>query len=244
MRGRLAIAVLVCAFVVTGCSKKEQPQATPSFDTQVSASATPPSGSPTAQATGGTNSNPYPKDAKAYAQALLSAWGQKDKTRISQLAIQAAAQQIADNGYPNSNWNSFQGCNGDGPAHTACTFQNADGDTARIRLLNSQLGNPTAVTEAQLMRMRYATNAGDYASDFVQAWREKNTEHMKRLSNSTVTSFFQNKIPANGYTIGVSEMDASHWKVELSGLPVGEMSYVLKVNKAAIGKPGAIVQAS
>jgi hypothetical protein len=242
------LVVLVCAVLVAGCGEKSEPQATPTFATSLapSDSASPSTApSPSATATSGGNQGPaYPTNAKAYAQAFLAAWGAKDNARINQLANQAALLQL--NGYSglNNQWNTFVSCVADGGTYTVCVFRNAHGDEIKLRLSNPLLGKPAAVTEALVDKTTYPAAAGDYASSFVQAWQAGNTDRMKRYANSSVISFFNGKKPSGGYTINVSEWDSTHWKVSLSGLPVGDASYTMKVQKSALGKASAIVGAS
>jgi hypothetical protein len=244
-----ALVVILCAVLVSGCGKKSEPQATPTFDTNVTASApaTPSAAaSPSASPSQPGNQGPtYPTNAKAYAQALLAAWGAKDNNRINQLANQAAAQQIADGGNPNNQWNTFVACSPDGNAYTVCTFRNAHGDEVKVRLSNPLLGKPAAATEALMNKTTYPSNAGDYGGEFLDAWRNGNTDRMKRLSGNSVVSTFTGKNQSNGYTIGVEEWgDGTHWKVVFSGLPLGSPGFTLKVHKATLGKASAIVGAT
>ncbi len=171
-----------------------------------------PSGNPTGGGqgnTGGAAASPtpfvYPKDAKAYAQAVLTAWGNKDLVRVALLTTPAALQQIKDNGYPDNHWTYIKS---DGAAgSTYCTFRNNNGDEVVIRVTNSLLGLKLAVSEAPLERTTYPTNAHDYVNAFLNAWSKGNLQRMRKYAaddayaNATVT-----KPPLSG-SIPAGEMD-------------------------------------
>ncbi len=254
MRALFVTALVICALAAASCGKKETPQATPpSFATDTGASAGA-SGSPggqgqgqptpTSTKAGGGNAAPtYPKDAKDYARALLVANSNKDKTRVDQLAQQSAVLQLSTNMNLDANWNTFVSCNPDGGSHTLCIFRNTHGDEAAVKLANAQLGHPTAAVEALIDRTTYPSDASNYASTFANAWGKGNVDRMKRLSNSGTVSFFTGKTPASsGYTAYPSP-DGSNTKVTMSGLPVGEFSFVLRIANGSLGKPNAIASA-
>ncbi|NUT35985.1 MAG: hypothetical protein HOV79_23265 [Hamadaea sp.] len=237
-----ALATAV-ALAGAGCSKSSSDSQSPSVTTTVgpteTASAAPTSSavtSPSATKTsgGGTTTVTYPTTPKAYAQALLSAWGSKNSSRIDQLATQAAVQQIKDNGYPNATW-TYIACDASGDT-TSCLFRNAHGDECRITLNTIQIGHPTAVTEALLSKTTYPTTTSDYVSTFINAWRQGNTQRMTRLANSTVTSGLKGKsAPEGGTMVGPYEAG----RVQVS-VPNGPILFYVEIDPALLGKAHAI----
>lgn len=243
-----AVAVVLFALLVSGCGKKADPQAVPSVATSAGGSATP-AATETATASpsktpGGDTGPTYPGNAKDYTKALLQAWSAKNTSRINQLANQGAALQIGGMGTPNGEWNTYVSCNPDGSGYTKCIYRNVHGDEATIRLQNSQIGHPTAVTEALLDKTQYPNDAAGYAQAFWGAWSHGNTDRMRRLSNSgSVVSFFNGKEKPTGAT--AYPTDAGQYvNVRMEGLPAGAFTYTLKVQKSLLGKPSAIVGAS
>jgi len=255
MRATVIVATVVCGLAISGCaSKDKQPSATPSFDTSVTSSAAPGSASEPAPSpgssqgsSGGGGGGPatptYPKNAKDYAQALLLAFGKNDKTRVGQLAAQAAVLQLASHTGLDPNWTVHVSCQADGGSHTRCVFRNAHGDEASVRVANAQLGAPTAVVEALIDRTTYPASASSYASTFALAWQNGNTERMRRLSSSSVVSFFSGKTPASGYQASTTP-NGDFTFVSMSGLPAGSFSFKLRIANASLGKANAIVAVS
>lgn len=253
MRARFIIAFAVCALGVASCGEKAEPQAMPSFASDgspgASAGATGgPGQTPDAQPTapggsGGATAPVYPKNAKDYTLALLKAHSANNKTRVNQLAQQAAVLQLAS--YPglDGNWNAFVSCQVENGTHTLCIWRNSHGDVGSVKLVNLQLGHPTAVVEALIDKTTFGTSADNYAQAFVSAWQEGNKERMKRLSNSTVVSFFSGKTPATGYTAHPSP-DGQYTKVVMEGLPAGGFTFTLRITTASLGKANAIAQVS
>lgn len=236
-----ALATAV-AFAGAGCSKSSPDSLAPSVTTTVGAteSATPTASavatpSPTKTSGGGSATVTYPTTAKAYAQALLSAWGSKNSSRIDQLATQSAVQQIKDNGYPNSQW-TYINCDASGDT-TSCLFRNAHGDECTVTLNTIQIGHPTAVTEALLSKTTYPSATGDYVNAFINAWRQGNTQRMTRLANSTVTSSLKGKSAPDGVQIG----DYAAGRVRVDLLPAGSgPSFYVEIDPGLLGKAHAI----
>lgn len=258
MRATVIVATVVCGLIVSGCgSKDKQPTATPSFDTSASASTEPSAGSgtgtggspapgsSTGSGGGGNQAPTYPKNAKDYAQALLTAFGKNDKTRLGQLASQGAVLQLQTQTGLDPNWTVYVSCGADGSAHTQCVFRNAHGDVASVRIENAKLGSPTAGTEALIDRTTYSTDPSQYASTFAFAWKDGNTERMRRLSNASVVSFFNGKTKAIAYST-MPHNDGDFWTVDTYDGSVGGggFSFKLKIAKSSLGKPNAIVAAS
>ncbi|HEX6683364.1 MAG TPA: hypothetical protein VF062_11240 [Candidatus Limnocylindrales bacterium] len=249
-RAIVIVAAVVCGLAASACSgKPKQPSAVPSFDTTVTSSPSPspsvavltstPASNPQAGGGGGPAAPTYPKSAKDYVQAMLLAFGKNDKSRMGQLAAQAALLQLASHTGLDPNWTVFVSCKPEGGSHTLCVFRNAHGDVASVKATNSLLGQPAAIVEALIDRTTYASDAAGYAGKFGLAWQNGNTERMRRLSSSSVVSFFSGKTPANSYTPYVSGDT-----VTMEGLPAGSFSFKLRVAGASLGKANAIVQAS
>jgi len=257
MRATVIVATVVCGLIVSGCgSKDKQPTATPSFDTSVTSSGATPSERPgtgsspaPGASTGGGGGGPaaptYPKSAKDYAQALLQAFGKNDKTRLGQLASQGALLQLQTQTGLDPNWTVYVSCGPDGSAHTQCVFRNGHGDVASVRVENAKLGSPMAGTDALIDRTTYSTDPGQYASTFALAWKDGNTERMRRLSNSTVVSFFNGKTKAIAYSTQANK-DGDFWNVKTYDASVGGggFSFTLRIANGSLGKAGAIVSAS
>lgn len=236
------IGLLIAAAALTGCAKKQQPNAQPTVSTVLgdSPSATPtatdqPSASPTG---GGQNAPTYPSSAKSYAQSLLSAWGSKNFTRLDQLAIQSAVQQVKDNGYPDKNW-TYISCSTPDSTYSECLFRNAHGDEVVVKMTTTQLGHPTAVTEALLSKTTYSNSAGDYVGAFIYAWQQGNTQRMTRLATSTVTNYFKGKTAPAAYSTN-TEGTAGHTKVIITELGGSGGSWIFNVVNESLGKSHAI----
>ncbi len=211
-----------------------------------------PSGTTSATATtppapGGGGAPVYPKDAKLYAQELFKAWAKPDYNRLGQLAIQSAVQQIKDSinfgGQPNSQWTYVRCGSAETSGFTACVFRNAHGDEATIKMANAQLGFPTAVTEAQLMRTQYANDPGSYVAAFINAWQEGNTQRMARLANTSV----KNVVVGSGTPLAAfgqstpAYIGGGYSKVEINGLSSDSgRYYTFSVLTDPNGKPNAI----
>lgn len=257
-RAIVIVAAVVCGLATSACSSKPgQPSAVPSFET-TGAPSSPATTSPepaTPRAStgeggdgvagegGGPAAPAYPQSAKDYVQALLQAFGRNDRSRMGQLAAQAALLQLASHTGLDPHWTVYVSCKPEGGSHTLCVFRNAHGDVASVKATNSLLGRPAAIVEALIDRTTYASDAGQYASAFADAWQDGNTQRMRRLSSSTVVSFFNGKTRANGYT-PVPAPDGDFWTVSMEGLPAGSYSFKLRIAKASLGKANAIVAAS
>lgn len=256
MRATVIVATVLCGLIVSGCgSKDKQPTATPSFDTSATtdASAPPTGGTGTSPAPGSTagggDGGPvaptYPKNAKDYVQALLQAFGKNDKTRLGQLASQGAVLQLQTQTGLDPNWTVHVSCGPDGSGYTQCIFRNAHGDVASVRVENAKLGSPMAGTEALIDRTTYSMDPGQYAGTFALAFQNGNTERMRRLSSSSVVSFFNGKTKALAYTTQATK-DGDFWNVKTYDGSVGGggFSFTLRIANGSLGKASAIVGAT
>jgi hypothetical protein len=176
---------------------------------------------------------------------LLQAFGKNDKSRLGQLASQNAVLQLQSMTGLNPDWTVYVSCGADGASHTQCVFRNAHGDVASVRVDNAKLGSPMAGTEALIDRTTYSTDPGQYASTFALAWKDGNTERMRRLSSSSVVSFFNGKTKALAYSTQATK-DGDFWNVKTYDGSVGGggFSFTLRIANGSLGKANAIVQAS
>ncbi|NUO61054.1 MAG: hypothetical protein HOV71_06200 [Hamadaea sp.] len=238
----LRLATVLAALALAGCSGSTPSSQAPSVTTTVGPSDSP-SASPTTSAaasptpgsskTGGSTFT-IPTTAKGYAQALLAAWGNKNSSRLDLLANQATVQQIKDNGYPNADW-TYIDCTASGET-SECVFRNAHGDEVLISLVNTQLGHPTAATQALLSRTTYPSDAGAYVGAFLSAWQGGNQQRMARLGSSSVTSALKGKTVPSGYTTSVSGST-----VRIEQLPAGAgPTFVFTIVSGNLGKAHAI----
>jgi hypothetical protein len=253
-----AIATFAIAVLgLTGCGR-EQPASganpPPPGDQQIggappasaSPSATPPAGGGGGGGGGGGNQGPtYPKDARAYTQEFLRAWGARNFSRLGQLGDDAAVQQVRDSvstgGAPNNQWTYIRcGPAEQMPDHTACTFRNAHGDESTVKLLTAKLGSPKAVTEAPLDRTAYDSSPGDYVSDMLRAHGAGNRQRVLRLSTSTVRGKLTCDMSGGSVAI-VTPIDGMYSAVKLEGAgsDIGK-SYEFKVLSQPGGKPNAV----
>ncbi|HEX6870135.1 MAG TPA: hypothetical protein VF163_03465 [Micromonosporaceae bacterium] len=254
-RAFAATTIAVVALALAGCGGGDPaPSSSQPGDSQIGGAPTPTATTPSAgggatptTGSGGSTSTPYfPKDAKAYAQELLKAWAAKNYTRLNQLAIQSTVQQIRDSvnsgGVPNSQWTNIS-CGAADTGSTSCLFRNAHGDVATIKLNNTQLGFPTAATEAMLERTVYPSDPGSYAATFMSAWQEGNTQRMARLSSSSIASFFVGQGKALGASSQYTPVDlgSGYVAVQFSGLSDDSgRYYTLKLLASPGGKANAI----
>jgi hypothetical protein len=245
----IPLVAVALAFALAGCGtgKNAGTDASPSTDTQIGGA---PSGTasatPAGSATASVPASPlYPTTAKAYAQEFLKAWSKKDYSRLDQLGSVAAVQQVKDSvtygGLPNANWHYIKCDGGGGTTH--CTFRNDNGDETVIALNDSQIGHPTAVTEAPLDRTVYATTPGQYVNNFIGAWENDNRQRMLAYSTQAVVDWAVTKPPITSYTLGCNAA-AGKTDVMIDGLG-GDLgkSYGLEVDNAlaGAGKKHAIV---
>jgi hypothetical protein len=245
----LVALVVAIALALAGCGgTSPNANASPSGDGQFGGA---PSGSASATTTGGStpSSGPtsplYPTTAKAYAQELLKAWSNKNYSRLDQLAVVSAVAQIKDSitygGLPNTNWHYI---NCDGAAGTThCTFRNDNGDETVIALNNSQIGHPTAVTEAPLDRTVYATSPGPYVANFIGAWSTGNRQRMLAYSTQAVVDYAAPLPAITSYNLGCSPA-GSKTNVMIYGIgdDLGKSdAFVVDTALASAGKKHAIV---
>lgn len=249
---RLAATALACGLLAAGCGGKSEPQTSPSFETTLTESATPAPTPSAAAATpspttgsgngGGNNTPTYPTNAKSYAQALLSAWGSRNSSRIDQLADQATVQQIKDSGHPNASW-TYIYCDGD-DVHTVCVFRNAHGDVANVKILESQLGHPVAAVEAHVVPTEYATAATDYVSAFVSAWQQGNKQRLQRYADNDVAAFFAGRTAPASHSVSESGSADGLVSIKLTTGAPDNGEYTFTVRMSNLGRAEAITDCS
>lgn len=253
--GRAALALAgVMAFVLLGaaaCGKKGDPQATPTADTiltgspSVAASVAPSSSaaaSPQAsQTSSGGQTVTFPSSAKEYGLATLAAFASGSKAKLDLFAVQAAVAQFGGHGKPNSQWTNLS-CEAAGADHTACDYRNAHGDDARLTMLKTQLGHPTATTDVFLNKTQYSMDAAGYVSDFMAAWGDGNKQRMTRYASASIASSFTGKTPPTGSQTNAGQ-NGKTWTVTVTGLPLGSGNWTFTVNGDKLGGGNAITAA-
>jgi hypothetical protein len=93
----------------------------------------------------------YPKDAKGYCLAGVTAWAGHQTTRVNDLSTDAAAQMWGGlTPGLNNAWkvDGLEGASGS----TYCTLTNATGDQLQVQVLNQTLGRPRAIADVMLTR--------------------------------------------------------------------------------------------
>jgi len=251
-RTAIAVPALAC-LALAGCGGGGQPGAngtqTAGGDSQIggappaSATATP-STSPTQ---GGNSGSLYPKSARTYAQEFLRAWMAKSYPRLEQLGDTAAAAQVKDSitysGLPNPQW-IYISCGHAGTGFTVCLFRNAHGDQTNIKLNESKLGAPKAVTEAPLDRTTYPDKPEAYAQTLLGAYQAGNVQRVIRLSNNTVKGVLRCKLEGGMQVNTVTMVDSTYSKVNIVGLgPDLGRSYTFTVLTMPGGKAHAVKDA-
>ena len=190
----------------------------------------------TAQTTTNPPAPAYPNTARAYAEAVLAAWGQKQNTRLMDLTTAQVHEQIIEiPGPPNQQW-GYVKCDG-AAGSSYCSFVNADGDVITLRIVNQFLGGPHAATEVKLDQTEYLSNAKDYVKAFVEAWRNGNTKRMLALSSQAEVDFFTHYAPPDTYQI-CSFHVAPVWQVRFHN--AAGLDYIAKVSDSLLGKKHAI----
>lgn len=251
------MAVLAFALLTTAaCGKKdESPQADPTFGTVLSGT---PSADPSAAASGapgasnapkpsstggGQQAPTYPSSAKDYGIATLTAWAGGNKSRLDQLAAQPAVMQFASHQVGSNQWTTVN-CSVPTSGYTMCVYRNGHGDEVEVTMQDSQLGHPTATTDARVDKTRYPAAAADYVGTFLNAWGVGNTQRMTRMSSSSVVGFFTGKKPPSSGSETHATQNGSTWTVNTTGRPLGELSFKFTVNGSKLGGANAITAAT
>ena len=127
----------------------------------------------------------FPGTAKAYAQAVVTAWKQGQVNTLGSLTTPGVQEQLLEIPQPlNDAW-SYLRC--DGTAGSSyCLFVNADGDELTLRISHPLLGKAHAATEVTLDLTAYPADGVAYVKEFVAAWQIGNTTRMLKLSKPSV----------------------------------------------------------
>lgn len=241
MTARVAAAALtltLLAGVLTGCGTVQggTPNA-PLSTSGVEGLGDGPTNAPTTPATTAPPAPPtYPATARAYAEAILTAWRLKQQSRLADLTTAQVEEQIIEiPGPPNQQW-VYQTCDG-AAGSSYCAFVNVEGDVITLRISNQFLGKPDAATEVKLDLTVYAPKATDYVKSFVEAWRNGNTRRMLALSSQGEVDYFTHYTPPSTYTV-CSFKVGTLWQVRVYNSD--GLSYLMKVTDAQLTKPHAI----
>jgi hypothetical protein len=230
-----AAALLATLFAASACGglsvvSNPTPSTTPS-KAAPSATTTPTSAAPTTNAP-----TTYPTSAQAYGEKTLAAWGAIQIQTLSDLTTPDAQNQLNALAIPpNQPWN-FVNCDG-AAGSVYCRFASNDGDVITLRMLNTTLGKPHAVTEVKFDPTVYPTDAVSYVKAFIEAWRDANSRRMLALSSQTEVDYFTHYTPPEAYTVcGLKSGDT--WSVRVYN-GVG-LNYVVKVADPVLGNKHAI----
>jgi hypothetical protein len=233
---------LIAALGLTGCGLDVTgPNPTPDLTATPTATASPAPTTATAVADPATSTSTpaapvYPATAKAYAEAVLAAWKQKQIAKLGDLTTALVQDQIISiPGPPNQDW-AYQRCDS-AAGSTYCVFINADGDVITLRLTNTLLGKAHAATEVKLNQTEYSSDAKQYVQAFVEAWRNGNTRRMLALSSQSAVDFFNHYVPPETYQV-CTRYIAPNWRVRIYNSD--GLNYRVLIADSARGKPHAI----
>jgi hypothetical protein len=156
--------------------------------------------------------------------------------------VQQIRDSITFGGKPNSTW-TYISCRPGDTGFTICVFRNAHGDETAITMNDTQIGFPTAVTEAPLERTRYAASTNDYVSAFIYAWQQGNQQRMARYSSTSTKDYFIGQGDALVAYILDQPVDigGGHVTVQINDTSfVGGQNYVVTIASGSLGKANAI----
>jgi hypothetical protein len=178
----------------------------------------------------------FPSSPRAYAEAVLAAWSQRQVTRLGDLTTSPVQSQILEfPGLPDQHW-TYQRCDG-AAGSSYCSFGNTDGDMITLRLVNQQVGTAHAATEVRFDRTVYANDAGEYVKGFVEAWRNANTARMEALSSPSEAEYFTHYAPPDTYSVCTVEA-GSTWQVRVFNFDGA--NYLMRVSSTDLGNKHAI----
>lgn len=229
-----ALTLAGCGITVSGPPPEpgealQDPSATPSPTTAV-ATAAPTSTPPLVAAPA------YPSTARAYAEAVLDAWRQKQVPRLGDLTTPLVQDQILSiPGPPDQAW-SHDRCDA-AIGSMYCVFINNDGDVITLRISNQLLGKAHAAYEVALDQTEYSLDAKQYAQAFVEAWRNSNTKRMLAMSSPAGVEFFTHYPPPSTYQV-CARLVTNTWRVRIYN--AAGMNYRVLIPDSARGRPHAI----
>jgi hypothetical protein len=255
-RTALAIAILsVAALAPAACGKANPPGSngtqSPGGDSQIGGAppTSPTATSDTTQTQGSNTGTLYPKSARTYAQEFLRAWMAKNYPRVDQLGNDGASAQVKDSvkfsGLPNVQFVYISCGHAEMAGFTVCVFRNSHGDQTNIKMEESKLGSPDAVTEAPLERTTYPDKPEAYAEALLGAYQAGNVQRVLRLSNQNVKGVLRCKLDGGMQVNTVTMVDSQYSKVNIVGLgPDLGRSYTFTVLTMSGGKPNAVKEAT
>ena len=166
----------------------------------IGASATPSteaSGRPTPSPANNPPPASYPGTVDGYAQAALSAWLARDNTRLGQLGVPIAVNEMgqAPVGLPGG-WEFF-GCWNE-PFSPCRQLRNDRGDIFSVSVDPMKLAQPKAIARAFVDINAYPPSALEYVKYTLDAWSASNTERVADLIAGSSASWFFSRPPVQG----------------------------------------------
>src|SRR5262245_25976352 len=160
------------------CGPSGRPTATPSTP------ATPHTSPPVSHA--------YPTD---YANAVLLAWGAKDKPYLTLLTSSSTANQMLGWGNINTHWTLITSEGAAGSSYTM--FYNNGGDYIVVRTVNpmSSAHQWHAGSIEKWDQMSFPADPTDYAKKLVSGWMTGNKPRLDYLGTTALTTLLQGKTP-------------------------------------------------
>jgi hypothetical protein len=196
LRISFAAFTIAATLGVTACAPSN-PVATPTDDgTGAFGSVDPTASTPPPPATTTQAPPTYPATAKAYAEAVLAAWKDKQTATLGDLTTPMVQEQILEiPGPPPQDWTHVR-CDG-AAGSSYCVFFNSDGDEITLRISNQLLGQAHAATQVTLDVPEYPSDGIEYVKEFVAAWKNSNKPRMLLLSKPSVVNLLGTAPAAN-----------------------------------------------
>jgi predicted lipid-binding transport protein (Tim44 family) len=178
----------------------------------------------------------YPDTARAYAEAIVSAWVTPDVHRLADLTnAQVNDQLLQIPGPPSPDW-TFIECD----LGHYCSFYNSNGDLLNLLIPAASVGTAQAAAQVSYNETTYPTDAVDYVREFVGAWQNGNVARMHKLALPEVVEVFDGITPA-----AVSAYGSFHIAPSLLGVMISGVGYEVEVHVRMmfLGAPQAIAVA-
>jgi hypothetical protein len=231
LAGALAATSVAVSLLLAACADPNQNSQEPGGQGAIS----------TVGATPTTEAPPppsYPDSAREYAEAVVAAWAGGDEDRLADLTTAQVHEQIIEIPTPiDHNW-SFDECATVVP-NRSCGFYNSNGDKFVLLINPDLLGKPHGAIEVALDLTEYPDNAVTYGREFVNAWRDGNTNRLNKLATDAVITYITGKTtPAAAYrACGDGAAGSTYVRIYGGGGP----EYVFQVQNQALGGPEAVV---
>ncbi len=134
-----------------------------------------------------TSAPAFPATAKAYSEAVLAAWKNKQTIILGDLTTPTVQEQILEiPGPPLQNW-TYVRCD-EYAASSQCLFFNPNGDEVALRISHPLLGQAHAADQVVFGVPKYPSDGVIYVKEFVAAWKNGNTPRMLLLSKPAVVN--------------------------------------------------------